>query len=213
MNKPDETHIMQLAAISTATLQNTETTIKDRIPKDSPYWTVAYADVCTAIDREIRERNRANAAEHDIQAYRGALGYSVPASHNGKLFDGTTPQCGICNSEYRKSLEAQLEAAQKACAEMRRQVGAIKHAIENNQPIPWGAMCKRMEHALSHECGKDFVPRSELDKLKEDIKPLVSAIQLFVEWCRTKERCVTPELIESQHEALAHAKTLGLLKK
>lgn len=58
-----ENHIMQLAGISTACIQNTKSTIKDRIPKDNPYWTVAYGDVCVAVDREMRERKRAEEAE------------------------------------------------------------------------------------------------------------------------------------------------------
>lgn len=54
-----EMHTMQLAAISTASIQNTEASKAERIGRDNPYWTVAYGDVCTAIDREIRERVRA----------------------------------------------------------------------------------------------------------------------------------------------------------
>lgn len=54
---PNKNHTMQLAAISTASIQNTESTIKDRIPRENPYWTVAYSDVCAAIDREIKHRN------------------------------------------------------------------------------------------------------------------------------------------------------------
>lgn len=48
-----EKNNMQLVAIMTATLQNTESTIKERLPKDHEYWTVAYGDVCRAIDREM----------------------------------------------------------------------------------------------------------------------------------------------------------------
>jgi len=51
-----ELHYLQLAAISVATLQNTEDSKKERIAFDNPYWTVAYGDVCVAIDREIAER-------------------------------------------------------------------------------------------------------------------------------------------------------------
>lgn len=49
-----ELHTMQLAAVSTATVQNTETTIKDRIGPDNPYYTTAYGDTCRAVDREMR---------------------------------------------------------------------------------------------------------------------------------------------------------------
>jgi hypothetical protein len=51
-----ELHTMQLAAIMTASIQNTDNTIKNRISRDSPYWTQAYADVCRAVDREMKLR-------------------------------------------------------------------------------------------------------------------------------------------------------------
>lgn len=53
----DELHTMQLAAISTASAQNTPTTIKDRITRGSPYCTQAYLDTCAAVDREMALRN------------------------------------------------------------------------------------------------------------------------------------------------------------
>jgi len=43
----------------------------------------------------IDERNR---LEWDIEAYRGALGYSVDGIHSGRLTDGTFPSCGLCQS-------------------------------------------------------------------------------------------------------------------
>jgi len=51
-----ELHTMQLAAIMTASFQNTESTIKDRIGRDHPYCSQAYLDVCVAIDREMKLR-------------------------------------------------------------------------------------------------------------------------------------------------------------
>lgn len=51
-----ERHGIQLAAISTACIQNSETSAKDRIGRENPYWTVAYGDVCVAIDREMKLR-------------------------------------------------------------------------------------------------------------------------------------------------------------
>lgn len=50
----DEHFAMKFAAIMTASIQNTPKSIKDRIGPDNPYWTVAYGDVCTAIDREMK---------------------------------------------------------------------------------------------------------------------------------------------------------------
>ncbi len=46
--------IMRLAAISTASIQNTETSVAERIGPGHPYYTVAYGDVCRAVDREMR---------------------------------------------------------------------------------------------------------------------------------------------------------------
>jgi hypothetical protein len=54
----EEVHRMQLAAISTATLQNSDSTIKDRIDGHSPYWSPAYADTCRAVDREMNHRKK-----------------------------------------------------------------------------------------------------------------------------------------------------------
>lgn len=50
----DELHIMQLAAISTASGQNTESTARERIRRGHPYCTAAYEDVCRAVDREMK---------------------------------------------------------------------------------------------------------------------------------------------------------------
>jgi hypothetical protein len=59
----DETQTMQLAAIMTASIQNTPSTRQERIARDHPYWSVAYSDVCVAIDREIALREQLDAAE------------------------------------------------------------------------------------------------------------------------------------------------------
>lgn len=103
-------------------------------------------------------------ALHDIQAYRGALGYSVPGDHNGKLMDGTTPQCGMCNSEYRKNLEAK-------CAEMREVLCTIDRntqawseygAASVESIYRSGYICElgTFEHALSGDCGKGWIRKT-----------------------------------------------------
>ena len=60
IEKGRELHLLQLAAISTASIQNTEKTIKNRIPANHCYSTATYRDVCRAIDREMKliEDNR-----------------------------------------------------------------------------------------------------------------------------------------------------------
>lgn len=54
----EEDFIIKLAAISTASIQNTKKTIVDRLEPDHPYYTIAYGDVCAAIDREIQAREK-----------------------------------------------------------------------------------------------------------------------------------------------------------
>jgi hypothetical protein len=51
-----ELHTMQLAAIMTASIQNTNESAAARIDRSNPYWTVAYDDVCKAVDREMGHR-------------------------------------------------------------------------------------------------------------------------------------------------------------
>ncbi len=81
------------------------------------------SEVCDMIATSRNERDMLKAQlaqrDWDIDAYRGALGYTVPGDHTGKLSDGTVPQCGICNSEHRKTLEMQLEQAQERCSFMK----------------------------------------------------------------------------------------------
>jgi hypothetical protein len=65
-----ELHVMQLAAIMTASIQNTADTVAERITQENPYWTVAYSDVCRTVDREMAHRRELEfmKAEHkDVQ--------------------------------------------------------------------------------------------------------------------------------------------------
>jgi len=74
----EERHTIQLAAISTASIQNTRGTIVDRIDRNSPYWTVAYEDVCRAIDREIKQRERADRLDAALRLACNALAEPRP---------------------------------------------------------------------------------------------------------------------------------------
>lgn len=67
-----ELHIMQLAAVSTATVQNTETAIKDRIAPDNSYYTTAYGDTCRAVDREMRLRAENAALRAALEKHENA---------------------------------------------------------------------------------------------------------------------------------------------
>lgn len=60
IKKLKELHSMQLTAISCATFWNTESTLKERLEEGSLYATIAYYDVCRAVDREMKWRSLAN---------------------------------------------------------------------------------------------------------------------------------------------------------
>ncbi len=110
----DETHGLQLAGISTATIQNTERTIKDRIGPENPYHTVAYADVCRAVDREMKLRaenarmcNRVHHGEHTENCPFCATKPNGPGVPN--------PMCHLCDLESeRDTLRAECERLKKA---------------------------------------------------------------------------------------------------
>ncbi len=55
-----------LAAISTAAGQNTRESAKQRIGRDSPYWTPVYEEVCKTVDREMELRERLEKAFGEI---------------------------------------------------------------------------------------------------------------------------------------------------
>lgn len=60
-----EKHGIQLASISVAAMSNTRATAKfNRLERVNPYWTAAYQDVLDAVEREMKERERAESAEH-----------------------------------------------------------------------------------------------------------------------------------------------------
>lgn len=52
-----ETECIRLAGCGVAAMQNTEETIKLRLPVDSPYYSASYGDVCRAVDREMSLRS------------------------------------------------------------------------------------------------------------------------------------------------------------
>jgi len=54
-----EKESMRQAAISVISLCNTKESFdKQKLKKDNPHWSVAYGDVCTAVQREITEKSR-----------------------------------------------------------------------------------------------------------------------------------------------------------
>ncbi len=113
-----------------------------------------------------------DAARHDIQAYRGALGYSIPGDHTGKLTNGTVPLNGLCDFEYRKNLEAERDAAQAACAEKDSALRFIRDECDWESDDRIGLTCDK---ALSTSYGHDFIPTRELEptiKLLDELEGL-----------------------------------------
>jgi hypothetical protein len=67
-------------------------------------------------DRLERENAEVDRLKADIEAYRGALGYSVAGDHDGRLSDGTDPVNGIAEALHRENAElrAALETATRS---------------------------------------------------------------------------------------------------
>lgn len=148
-----QTQIMQLAAISTAAYQNTPSTVKDRIDEDSPYWTVAYGDVCRAVDREIAQRERADKAEAELEACRTSL----------QLLE---------TGKYGRNEYADRAAkAEAACAEIRR---LLEDWVHDNgvASVEWA---KQIKHALSTSCGTGWMSPEVAQKVREALEGVLNS--------------------------------------
>lgn len=125
---------MQLAACMTATIQNTETTIKDRITQENPYWCQAYADVCAAVDREMVLRSKRDELLKIL---------AIEAETNRIFQQAATTACDNAKAEraYSDERDALLTERSKECAALRREVDSLpkvtptmqtKHGIGGN---------------------------------------------------------------------------------
>jgi hypothetical protein len=128
-----EQHALELAGISTASIQNTDATIKDRITRDSPFATQAYFDVCAAVDREMALHKERNALQKQRDELSRALSDSV----------------GQCSREAVNNdrLRAQLAAAQAKLAKVREYCSFHKYTEVdcNGHEIPITCECLRCE--------------------------------------------------------------------
>lgn len=69
LKKECEVERMRLAACGVAAMANTEETqAKQRIGRDNPYWSASYGDVCDAVDREMKLRDRVSELVEEIEA-------------------------------------------------------------------------------------------------------------------------------------------------
>ena len=57
LNKEKEILAYKLLACGVAARQNTKKTSKERLATNSIHWSVAYLDICNAVDREIELRS------------------------------------------------------------------------------------------------------------------------------------------------------------
>jgi hypothetical protein len=115
----EEFHTMQLAAVMTASIQNTESTVKDRIGSDNPYWTQAYADVCVAIDREMA--HRAKVEELTVKL-------DEAASINETRFDGI--QKLLARVEELERNNCQMRVALENCLDVAPEVSEVLAATK-----------------------------------------------------------------------------------
>lgn len=118
-----ELHNMQLAAIMTASIQNTEDTIKDRIGPGHDYATVAYSDVCQAVNREMRERTRAEKAEAEVEKLQWDLG--ICSTCGGEIFhhiDEPFYDCQKCGQHGEATVIPKLQKARCELINFQRDV-------------------------------------------------------------------------------------------
>lgn len=110
---------MQLAGCMTATVQNTETTIKDRITRDNPYWCQAYDDVCKAIDREMALRAALLAAQAQVETLREALEKILVENGKVQAWSGATAAMITLEREKELAKEALAQTPESAASEVR----------------------------------------------------------------------------------------------
>lgn len=123
-----ELHGRQLVAISTASTQNTVELADNRLGSTHLYWTQAYADVCAAVNREMRERERAEKAEAACAEMRDWINDTV---ENCSVFkDAPAMDAGTdyIHRDKVKGLVDRAEKAEKYCAKMRDIVEKLRIA-------------------------------------------------------------------------------------
>lgn len=88
---------------------------------------------------------RLQQALHDIEAYRGALGYSVSGDPDGKLSDGTAPVCGLCEAK-RLAIEKVLVGGNHVAQLLGR--NHPSHKASNGEAFKYYASLRNTEDVL-----------------------------------------------------------------
>jgi hypothetical protein len=107
-----EQHTMELAAISTAATQNTESSRKQRIDRSNSYCTQAYLDVCRAVDREIELHEQLTAHKAALEKCEMCLEWF----DTGRFACGTEAHPGSVESNV--PLECHRDAVKEALFEI-----------------------------------------------------------------------------------------------
>ncbi|MCY2967033.1 MAG: hypothetical protein NT069_25925 [Planctomycetota bacterium] len=137
---------MQLAACSTASKQNTRDSVSKRLAKHSPYWSVAYSDVCEAVDREMMNRERAQSAEIELQKYRNAelqaLGFSKTIDDLLTDLEAIRQAC-IAPHADRESIVGKVEKLNREHGELILATGQLDH----DSAVAWtDHICKTLDN-------------------------------------------------------------------
>ena len=90
-----ETERLRLAACGVAAMQNTVSSITQRLTRDNPYWSASYGDVCGAVDREMTLRAEIERLTEELSgrhpSYQSALALLFTFVCPEESFDPTQP--------------------------------------------------------------------------------------------------------------------------
>jgi len=187
---------MKLVACSTVSLQNTIKTKADRIIRGHQYWSVAYDDVASSVDREIKLRGELSAAQKErdeLIKQEKIQGEALMLSHKK------------CIEFKNKAIQSEKEtsAMQSAWAMNAAELEGKNRQIENKlsqahqQISERDAVIKVMDRVLedSHGCCDEGCPNCESydQKIEEAraLKPSPSHLERVMrEATKEKDRVI-----------------------
>ncbi len=139
---------MRMAAVMTATVQNTWASQKDRIDRGHAYWTQCYGDVCAAIDREILLRQ-----ERDKLA--GFYDSIVKAVGHDQILKAYDVQGKLLMSETkrRRTAEEALCHIEQHLKSLNLPMPPADAAFESRQVYDLDGLCQ----ILKEKFGEDFI--------------------------------------------------------